>query len=58
MATRETRQDLVRAAVGRLGEWVAGLRWSDVPAEVRERVLTVLVDAVAVTALGSVTRFR
>jgi 2-methylcitrate dehydratase PrpD len=48
-----TRQDAVRGAVGRLGEWVAELRWSDVPAEVRERVLTVLVDAVAVTALGS-----
>ncbi|GAA4872277.1 MmgE/PrpD family protein [Saccharopolyspora cebuensis] len=53
MAARETRHDLVRAAVGRLGDWVAGLRWSEVPAEVRERLLTVLVDAVAVTALGS-----
>ncbi|RRO19376.1 2-methylcitrate dehydratase [Saccharopolyspora rhizosphaerae] len=47
------RQDRVRAAVRRLGEWVAGLRWSDVPTEVQERLLTVLVDAVAVTALGS-----
>ncbi|MBA8824143.1 2-methylcitrate dehydratase PrpD [Saccharopolyspora lacisalsi] len=53
MVARETRQDVVRAAVGRLGGWVAGLRWSDVPAEVRARVLTVLVDTVAVTALGS-----
>ncbi|MEV4643824.1 MmgE/PrpD family protein [Saccharopolyspora sp. NPDC049357] len=53
MAEREARQDAVRDAVGRLGEWVAELRWSDVPDVVRERVLTVLVDAVAVTALGS-----
>ncbi|GAB3694906.1 MmgE/PrpD family protein [Saccharopolyspora tripterygii] len=53
MAERGTRQDRVRGAVQRLGEWAAELRWSDVPDEVRERVLTVLVDAVAVTALGS-----
>lgn len=53
MAGHETRQDLVRSAVGRLGEWAGQLRWSDIPAEVRERVLTVLIDAVAVTALGS-----
>lgn len=53
MAELDIRQDRVRGAVGRLGEWVAGLRWSDVPAEVRERVLTVLVDAIAVTSLGS-----
>lgn len=53
MTGHETRQDLVRSAVGRLGEWAAHLRWSDIPTEVRERVLTVLVDAVAVTTLGS-----
>ncbi|MDI2030845.1 MmgE/PrpD family protein [Saccharopolyspora sp. TS4A08] len=47
------QQEAVRGAVGGLGEWVARLRWSDAPAEVRERLLTVLVDAVAVTALGS-----
>jgi 2-methylcitrate dehydratase PrpD len=46
-------QDAVRSAVAGLGGWVAGLRWPDVPADVRERVLTVLVDAVAVTALGA-----
>ncbi|WP_243789512.1 MmgE/PrpD family protein [Saccharopolyspora gloriosae] len=45
--------DAVRAAVGELGRWASGLRWPDVPAEVRERLLTVLTDAVAVTALGS-----
>ncbi|MFR9730219.1 MmgE/PrpD family protein [Saccharopolyspora sp. MS10] len=43
----------VRDAVGGLGRWASGLRWPDVPAEVRERLLTVLVDAVAVTALGA-----
>lgn len=46
-------RDDVRAAVGRLGEWVSELRWPDVPIEVRERLLRVLADAVAVTALGS-----
>ncbi|MBP2365214.1 MmgE/PrpD family protein [Pseudonocardia parietis] len=49
----DRNQDAVREAVARLGEWVADLRWADVPAEVRERVVTVLVDAVAVTTLGS-----
>ncbi|TWF93641.1 MmgE/PrpD family protein [Saccharopolyspora dendranthemae] len=53
VAERGSRQDRVRGAVQHLGEWAAELRWSDVPDEVRERVLTVLVDAVAVTALGS-----
>ncbi|GAB2687088.1 MmgE/PrpD family protein [Saccharopolyspora gloriosae] len=47
------RADAVRSAVGGLGRWVSELRWPEVPAEVRERLLTVLVDSVAVTALGS-----
>ncbi|MCX2731699.1 MmgE/PrpD family protein [Saccharopolyspora sp. NFXS83] len=45
--------DAVRSAVGGLGRWVSELRWPEVPAEVRERLLTVLVDSAAVTALGS-----
>lgn len=50
---RDTLRPAVRSAVTRLGAWVSGLRWADVPDEVRERVVTVLVDAVAVTTLGA-----
>ncbi len=50
---RTAARSAVRAATGRLGARVAGLRWADVPSEVRERVSAVLVDAVAVTALGA-----
>ncbi|MFP5071892.1 MmgE/PrpD family protein [Pseudonocardia nantongensis] len=53
MTATEPDAVAVRSAVERLGDRVAGLRWADVPAEVRDRVLTVLVDALAVTALGA-----
>jgi 2-methylcitrate dehydratase PrpD len=42
-------------AVRALGEWVAGLRWSDVPVEVRERLILTLQDTVAVTIAGART---
>ncbi|MCA1186933.1 MULTISPECIES: MmgE/PrpD family protein [unclassified Saccharopolyspora] len=43
----------LRQAVGGLGRWVSELSWAEVPAEVRERLLVVLTDSIAVTALGS-----
>jgi len=41
------------AAVRRLGEWVAGLRWEDVPAHVRERLLLAVYDTLGVIAVGA-----
>ncbi|MEQ4299987.1 MmgE/PrpD family protein [Plantactinospora sp. B6F1] len=40
-------------AVRRLGDWVAGLSWSDVPARVRERLELVLLDSLGVTVVGA-----
>ncbi|MCE3552246.1 MmgE/PrpD family protein [Pseudonocardia sp. RS11V-5] len=47
------RQREVRGAVDRLGAWVAGLRWADVPAGPRDRLGLVLLDVLGVTALGA-----
>ncbi len=40
-------------AVARLGDWVAGLRWADVPAPVRARLDLVLLDSLGVTVVGA-----
>lgn len=47
------RQGEVRTAVDRLGHWVAGLRWTDVPAGPRDRLGLVLLDVLGVTVLGA-----
>jgi 2-methylcitrate dehydratase PrpD len=36
-----------------LGEWVAGLRWADVPDRVRRRLRLVLLDVLGVTLVGA-----
>lgn len=43
----------VARAVDDLAGWAAALRWDDVPAQVRERLTLVLLDTLAVTALGA-----
>ncbi|HEV7707744.1 MAG TPA: MmgE/PrpD family protein [Asanoa sp.] len=40
-------------AVARLGDWVAGLRWADVPASARARLGLVLLDSLGVTVVGA-----
>lgn len=41
------------AAVRRLGEWVAGLQWEDVPAHVQERLLLTVYDTLGIIAAGT-----
>ncbi|GAB3976504.1 MmgE/PrpD family protein [Actinoallomurus acanthiterrae] len=41
------------AATHRLGTWVAALRWENVPATVRERLLLALYDHLGVAAVGA-----
>lgn len=40
-------------AVARLGAWVAGLRWADVPDATRDRLRLVLLDSLGVTVVGA-----
>lgn len=40
-------------ATAELGAWVAGLRWPDVPEDVRDRLRLVLLDSLGVTTLGA-----
>ncbi|WP_433616559.1 MmgE/PrpD family protein [Dactylosporangium sp. CA-139114] len=40
-------------ALDRLGAWVAGLRWADVPEPARDRLRLVLLDSLGVTAVGA-----
>ncbi|GIF63639.1 2-methylcitrate dehydratase [Asanoa ishikariensis] len=40
-------------AVARLGDWVAGLRWADVPSATRDRLGLVLLDSLGVTVVGA-----
>jgi 2-methylcitrate dehydratase PrpD len=42
-----------RAATARLGEWAAGLRWANVPADVQRRLELVLLDSLGVMVLGA-----
>ena len=51
-ATRDA-QRRAEAATSRLGEWAAGLRWDDVPPEVRRRLELVLLDSLGVMVLGA-----
>jgi 2-methylcitrate dehydratase PrpD len=41
------------AAVAELAGWAASLRWEDVPPQVRDRLELVLLDTLAITALGA-----
>lgn len=43
----------VRDATRALGEWASGVRWTDVPAPVRDRLSLVLLDSLGVTLVGS-----
>ena len=45
----------VTESVTALGSWVSGLRWSDVPEPVAERLGTVLFDVLAANAVGART---
>ncbi|MCW3839592.1 MmgE/PrpD family protein [Micromonospora yasonensis] len=40
-------------SVARLGAWVAGLRWADVPGAARDRLGLVLLDSLGVTVVGA-----
>jgi 2-methylcitrate dehydratase PrpD len=46
-------QRATRTATETLGEWVATLRWADVPQDVQQRIVLVLLDSLGVTVLGA-----
>lgn len=49
----EDEQRRAQSATSRLAEWAAGLRWDQVPAEVRRRLELVLLDSFGVMVLGA-----
>ncbi|WP_037572836.1 MmgE/PrpD family protein [Phaeacidiphilus oryzae] len=50
-----TDKRIAAEQVAALAEWIAALRWEQVPPEVRQRLSAVLLDTLAVTAAGART---
>lgn len=53
MTTTVDEQVLARSAAAALGEWVADLKWTHVPADAQDRLQLVLLDSLGVTVLGA-----